>query len=56
MRGLPSFVVASPEGLWVYSLQWNVETLVRYITFEELADKRNEEEVRQKLLHLRAST
>lgn len=52
MLGLPSFVVASPEGLWIYSLQRNTETLEKHIPLEEL-DAR-EEDARRLLLKLRA--
>ncbi len=51
MLGLPSFVVASPEGMWVYSLNRNEETLEEHIPMDEL-DARDEG-LRDKLLKLR---
>lgn len=36
MLGLPSFVVASPEGLWIYSLDRNQESLEMQISLDEL--------------------
>ncbi|MDP9438863.1 MAG: hypothetical protein M3P49_08975, partial [Actinomycetota bacterium] len=51
MLGLPSFVVASPEGMWVYSLRRNAETLEEHVLLDEL-DVRGEG-LREKLLKLR---
>lgn len=38
MLGLASLIVASPEAVWVYSLQRNRETLEMCIPLEDLAD------------------
>jgi hypothetical protein len=46
---LPSFVVASPEGLWVYSLRKDAPEM--HISLDEL-DARDEG-IRTKLLELR---
>jgi hypothetical protein len=46
---LPSFVVASPEGLWVYSLRKDAPGM--HISLDEL-DARDEG-IRTKLLELR---
>lgn len=51
MLGLPCFVVASPEGVWIYSLQRHVETLEEHVPLNEL-DAR-EEDIRRALLRLR---
>ncbi len=51
--GLPSFVVAAPEGLWLYSLDRHLEKLVKKVTLEELKDSRQEEEFRDSLRRLR---
>lgn len=51
MLGLPSFVVASPEGMWVYSLNRNEETLEEHIPMDEL--DATGEGLRDKLLKLR---
>jgi hypothetical protein len=51
MLGLSSFVVASPEGMWVYSLKKNVEKLEAKLSSEELA--RGDEKIRSLLLKLR---
>lgn len=51
MLGLPSFVVASPEGLWIYSLDRNQESLEMQISLDELEEK--DDEVRRMLLKLR---
>jgi hypothetical protein len=51
MLGLSSFVVAAPEGLWVYSLARNVETLRQHVSADELPAQ--EENVRRLLLSLR---
>jgi hypothetical protein len=48
---LPSFVVASPEGLWVYSLRREKEELEMHISLDEL-DARDDG-IRSKLLELR---
>ena len=52
LLGLPSFVVASPEGLWLYSLSKNEETLVKKLLLDEI-DQKQEEEFRALLLKLR---
>lgn len=52
LLGLPSFVVAAPEGLWLYSLSRNEETLVQKLVLGEMNQKQ-EEEFRQLLLKLR---
>jgi len=51
MLGLPSFVVAAPEGLWLYSLHRNVEQLELDVPGDTLAER--EEELRSQLLRLR---
>jgi hypothetical protein len=51
MLGVPSFVVDSPEGLWIYSLRWEKEEPVMKISLDEL-DARDEG-VRSKLHELR---
>jgi hypothetical protein len=52
LLGMPSFVVASPEGLWLYSLSKNEETLVKKLVFDEI-DQKQEEEFRHLLLKIR---
>lgn len=52
MLGLPSFAVASPEGLWVYSLKKNVEHLERHIVWNEIREQ--DDQVRALLLKLRS--
>lgn len=51
--GLPCFVVASPEGLWVYSLTRNEEKLEERISTDELETR--DEGVRSLLLKLRSN-
>lgn len=51
--GLPSFIVASPEGMWLYSLSRNEEKLVKKVSTDELLDKSQEEELRDLLFKLR---
>lgn len=51
MLGLPSFAVASPEGLWVYSLKKNIEHLERHMVWNEV--KEQDDQVRALLLKLR---
>jgi hypothetical protein len=51
MLGLPSFVVAAPEGLWIYSLERNVENLERHIPTNEIPAY--DAEIRSLLLGLR---
>ena len=51
--GLPSFVVASPEGMWLYSLEWNKETLVKKVSADEISSQAQEEEFRGLLQKLR---
>jgi hypothetical protein len=53
LLGLPSFVVASPEGMWLYSLAKNQERLVKQVPVSEFRD-RQEEEFRELLVTLRA--
>jgi hypothetical protein len=53
MLGLPSFVVASPEGMWLYSLEWNKETLVKKVSADEISSQAQEEEFRSLLQKLR---
>jgi hypothetical protein len=48
---VPSFVVDSPEGLWIYSLTWEKEELEMRISLDEL-DARDEV-ARSKLHELR---
>jgi hypothetical protein len=52
LLGMPSFVVASPEGLWLYSLSKNEETLVKKLVLDEV-DQKQEEKFRHLLLKLR---
>jgi len=51
MLGLPSFVVAAPEGLWIYSLNRNAHTLEKHVRGDELPAQ--EENARRLLLSLR---
>lgn len=53
LLGLPSFVVASPEGMWLYALDRNRETLAKQIPFSEFKGQQ-EEEFRDTLLRLRS--
>lgn len=52
MLGLPSFVVASPEGMWLYSLEWNEEKLVKQVSADEMLNQTQEEEFRSLVLKL----
>jgi hypothetical protein len=52
MLGLPSFVVASPEGLWIYSLSRNRTKLEKHISTDDL--KTEDGQIRSTLLNLRA--
>jgi hypothetical protein len=52
MLGLPSFVVASPEGLWIYSLSGNRTKLEKHISTDDL--KTEDGQIRSTLLNLRA--
>ena len=52
LLGLPSFVVASPEGMWLYSLAGNEEILVQKTELDKMSQKQ-EEEFRRMLLKLR---
>lgn len=52
MLGMPSFVVAAPEGVWIYSLNRNAHTLEKHVRGDELPAQ--EENVRNVLLRLRA--
>ncbi len=51
--GLPSFVVASPEGLWLYSLNRNTETLKRRASSDDLKNQSQEEHFRGSVLALK---
>ena len=53
MLTLPTFVVASPEGLWIYSLIRNHTKLEKHISTDDL--KTEDGQVRSMLLNLRAS-
>jgi len=53
LLGSPSFVVASPEGMWLYSLERNDEKLVKGSTVDELKDLNREEGFKRLLLSLR---
>lgn len=53
LLGLPSFIVASPEGIWLYTLNKNTESLVRKLSPDEIANQTKEEELRNLLLKLR---
>ena len=53
MFGLPSFVVCAPEGIWVYSLDRNVESLEFHCSLQDLEDQKTHESVRSLLLGLR---
>lgn len=52
MLGMPSFVVASPEGMWIYSLYGHEEKLEMHITLDELGNR--DEDIRSTLLRLRS--
>lgn len=52
LLGLPSFVVASPEGMWLYALAKNEETLVQQVSMDNLSQKQ-EEAFRETLLKIR---
>ncbi len=52
MLGLPSFVVASPEGLWIYSLSRNRTRLEKHISSDDLETE--DGQIRSMLLNLRA--
>lgn len=49
--GINNFVVASPEGFWLYTLERNKETLVENIYSDKLKD--NEDRIRGLILTLR---
>jgi hypothetical protein len=51
MLGLACFVVASPEGLWVYSLNRHKESLETHISLDQLEAR--DEEIRSTLLKLK---
>jgi hypothetical protein len=53
LLGLPSFVVASPEGMWLYALDGDRERLVEPIS-QLKARSQQEAEFRELLLKLRA--
>jgi hypothetical protein len=50
LLGLPSFVVASPEGMWVYALDRNQEKLASQ---PSAGEGNREEEIKSLLLRLR---
>jgi hypothetical protein len=52
LLGLPSFVVASPEGMWLYALDGNRERLVEQISAIKVRSQQ-EREFRDLLLELR---
>jgi hypothetical protein len=52
LLGLPSFVVASPEGMWLYSLERNQEELIKQVPASEFKGQQ-EEELRDMLLRFR---
>lgn len=52
MEGVPSFVVAAPEGFWCYSLDRNRESLVRHFPAND--QSKDDAAVRELLLSLRA--
>jgi hypothetical protein len=54
MLGLPSFAVAAPEGLWIYSLVRNIETLQAHFLPDELTGQ--DEQARSLLVRLRVRT
>ena len=49
--GLPSFVVAAPEGFWLYSLERNREELKLEVSGDQLSEQ--EEELGQMIVRLR---
>ncbi|MBI2297347.1 MAG: EVE domain-containing protein [Armatimonadetes bacterium] len=51
MLGLPSFVVASPEGLWLYRFNRHEPVLVRQVDIEKLGTEH--EALRSEILRLR---
>jgi hypothetical protein len=53
LLGLPSFVIASPEGMWLYSLDGNQEKLVEPISQLKVRSQQ-EQEFRELLLKLGA--
>jgi hypothetical protein len=53
MLGLPSFVVGSLDGFWVYSLRSNKETPVAKFSAQDLGDLSRRDEFRKLLLTLR---
>ncbi len=53
LLGLPSFVVASPEAMWLYALNKNEESLVKKVSSDEMSNQTQEEELRNLLLKLR---
>jgi hypothetical protein len=53
LLGLPSFVVASPEGMWLYALDGNQERLVEQSPAAK-AREQQEKEFRELLLRLRS--
>jgi len=52
LLGINNFVVASPEGFWIYKLERNNESLVENISSDEFKEK--EETMRNLILKLRA--
>ncbi|MCL4299566.1 MAG: hypothetical protein KJ077_27770 [Anaerolineae bacterium] len=53
LLGLPSFVVASPERMWLYSLNKNQPVLVKSATTDEIINGGQEREIKALLLNLR---
>lgn len=51
--GLSSFVVASPEGMWLYALEKNREALIEPIPANQMTSQQQEEEFKNLLLKLR---
>ena len=50
LLGINNFVVASPEGFWIYKLSKNKEALIESINSDEF--KEREEQIRNMLLTL----
>jgi len=48
LLGIKNFVVASPEGFWIYELNKNMEKLIENISYDELKEK--EESIRSKII------
>ena len=54
MLGLPSFVVCSPEGMWIYSLRRSLEKLEKSVSLQNLLNHKEEEKIRLLLIRLRS--